>query len=382
METEFQNAVGKSMGEVVRDISEFLSCSCVIHPEKQIDLSAMLPDLNMAEQFSFALLSEARAQGWDPDAAESFYRSAMAMTVEESVIEAMVAAFRDPNGEAYRSYQKKYGNRFSMPDGSYWATCLAVGIDAGQVGDVMQYLRLFTIALMEFAYMGDRNPAETYTWSYYDSFRAMLDELTAPPEPDPLPLKVRAVGGTAGKRDGECYMLSLGVDIENPNPDRMARAISIDITLKDRNGNTVAVVKDRIQNLDPATVYHYGVTRKIKGAATAGISVTAKASGFLKLSTPIMKHIKLTTLRLSRRENGIRLNGTLNSEYDRLLRSITLHYQFLSADNKILGGGNEWMLDGIEQGDHTAFTSNIPVSIKNTVKAVYSVDFDAIELVK
>lgn len=382
METEFQNAVGKSMGEVVRDISEFLSYPFVIHPEKQIDLCRLLPDLNMAEQLSFALLSEALTQGWDMDTAESFYRHAVSMTVDGGTVEAITAAFREPKGEAFAAYRKKYGNRFSMLDGSYWSTCLALGIDAGQVGEVMRYLRLFTVTLMEFAYMGDSNPAVTYAWSYYESFRAMLDELTAPPEPDPLPLKVRSLGGSAGKRNGDTYQLSLGVDIENPNPDRMARDVGIDITLKDRDGNILSVIKDKLRNIDPSTVYHYGVTRKIKGAATAGISVKASAASYLKLSTPIMKHARLTALRLSKQENAMQLTGTLSSEYDRPLRSLTLHYQLLSKENKILGGGNEWLFDGPEANGSTDFSSTLPVIIQHAAKAVYSVDFDAIELVK
>ena len=383
METEFQNAVGKSMGEVARDIAEFLSCSCVIHPQKQIDLSTLLPDLNMAQQFSFALFSEALAQGMSVDSAESFYRHAVASVVDDAVIDAVVAAFHNTEGAEYKAYEQKYGNRFSMLDGSYWATCLAIGIDADAVGDVLQYLRLFIICLMEFAYMGDRNPNATYAWNYYESFRAMLDELTAPPAAEPLPLKVRAMGGTAGKRQGDGYVLSLGVDVENPNPDRMARGVGIDITLKDKNGTVITVIKDQIQSIDPATVYHYGVTRKIRGAATAGLSASAKAAGFLKLSTPIMKHIKLTELRMQKLpEEGVKLLGKLSSEYDRPLRSLTLHYHFLSADNKILGGGNEWLFDTVEPNKTSELSFHVPVSFDRAAKVVYSTDFDAMELIK
>lgn len=382
METEFQNAVGKSVGEIMRDISEFLSTPYLIHPQKQIDLCTLVPELNMGEQLSFALLSEACTQGWDWEAAEGFYRRAVSSVLAEDTVNAMVSAFREPEGEAFLTYQKKYGNRFSALDGSYWATALALGIDAGQVSEVMQYLRLFTVCLMEFVYMGNRNPSETYTWIYYESFRAMLDDLTAPPEADPLPLKVRAIGGSAGKRESDGYMLSLGVDIENPNPDRMARNVCIDITLKDCNGEVITVIRDRIENIDPAAIYHYGVTKKVHGAATAGISAKASATSHLKLSTPIMKHIRLGSLRLSQQPNGIRIAGDLTTAYDRSVKPVTLHYQFLNADNKILGGGCEWLFDGIEPEAKAGFTSNIAVPIQNVAKAVYSVDFDAMELVK
>ena len=64
METEFQKAVGKGIGEVMRDIADFLSTPFIINEERQLDLCTLIPDLNMHEQFSFALLSEARTQGW------------------------------------------------------------------------------------------------------------------------------------------------------------------------------------------------------------------------------------------------------------------------------------------------------------------------------
>lgn len=381
METEFQNATGKGVGEVVRDVREFLSLSCIVHPERQLDLCTLLPDLNMYGQFSFALLSEAYAQGWEPDAAESFYRHATA-GIDEELASTMIAAFRDQSSEAYRTLCRKYGNRFTLSDGSYWSSCLALGIDAGEIGKVMQYLRLFTVTLMEFAYMEDRNPEKTYTWSYYESFRRMLDELTAEPEAEPLPLKIRALGGSAGKRDGDGYMLSLGVDIENPNPDRMARSVGIDITLKDRNGNIITVIKDQLQSIDPATIYHFGVTKRIKGAAVASLSATAKPASYFKLSTPIMRHLKLNAPRVARAENATKLIGNLQSAYDRPLHSVILHYQYLNADNKILGGGSEWIFDEIAPTQPLKISSTVSVPLPAATKILYSVDFDALELVK
>ena len=189
METEFQNAVGKGIGEVMRDITEFLSTPFIINNERHLDLCTLVPDLNMHEQFSFALLSEAHTQGWEPETAENFYRQACGRVVSPEVISSMIAAFRDRNSREYRDYSQKYSNRFTALDGSYWSTALALGIDAGQVGEIMHYLRIFTVCLMEFAYMDDRNPEVTYTWCYYDSFRQMLDDLTAEPDPEPLPLK-------------------------------------------------------------------------------------------------------------------------------------------------------------------------------------------------
>jgi hypothetical protein len=259
---------------------------------------------------------------------------------------------------------------------------LALGIDAGQVGEVMQYLRLFTVCLMEFAYMDDRNPDATYTWCYYDSFRQMLDDLTAEPDPDPLPLKVRALGGSAGKREQDTYYLSLGLDIENPNLDRLARNIQLDIVLKDKEGNVITTIGDKLESLDPGAIYHYGVTRKIRGNAVASFSATAKAASHIKLQTPIMKHVTLSELRLRKNGEGMHFSGNMTGKYDTPLRSMTLHYQFLSAQNKILGGGSEWVLDGLEPGGTRQVNSKIALPIEGAAKVVYSIDFDVVQLLE
>ncbi len=381
METEFQNAVGKGMGEVMRDITDFLCTPYVIHKERQIDLCSLVEDLNMHEQFSFALLSEADAQGWTAEETENFYRHACSPIVESTIIERMLAAFRNRDGEDYRTLNHKYGNRFYSLDGSYWSTVLALGVDADQVEDVLHYLRLFTVTLMEFAYMENRNPSVTYTWCYYESFRNALEALAAPPEPPALPLRVRALGGSAGKRDGDAYTLSLGVDIENPNPDRMARGIQLDITLKDKSGSVIAVIGDRLESLDPGSIYHYGITKKIRGAAVASLSATAKATAHLKLQTPIMKHASLSEVKLSKSEYGMRFCATLTGHYDQPLKSMRLHYQFLSSENKILGGGNEWILNTLLPEQPHRFISEIPVPVTGAAKVVYSLDFDAMQLV-
>lgn len=383
METEFQNAIGKSTGEVIRDIADFLSYPCVIHPKRDLDLRQILPELNMNEQFSFALLSEAEAQGRSASATESFYRHTCASIMGEATVDAMLAAFRNKQGPAYLNLRARYGSDFSLGDGSYWSTALALAIDAGRIEVLMTYLRLFTVCLMEFAYMEDRNPDATYTWTYYESFRRMLDTLTSEPEPEtePLPPAVRAMGGTTMPSTGESYYLSLGVDIENPNPDRMALDIALDITLKDKQGDVITVIKDTLHCIDPASIYHYGITKKIRGAAVAGFSATVHAKSYLKLSTPIMNHVKLADLRMPRTEDGsLRLSGKLLGSYDTPIRSLVLHYQLLSKDNKILGGGGEWLFDGIAPNAATPVELLLPVVFRGVAKAVHSVDFSVNEL--
>ena len=384
METEYQKAIGKSIGEVVCDIAEFLELPCAINLQDGFDLRDLFSKLSMAEQLTFALLAEAYAQGWTPEAAEAFCMRAIAPAAGEEKVAAIAEAFRDRTGDDFRIYDRLYGNRFSLLDGSYWSTCLAIGMDAQEVDKVLHYLRLFTIVLVEFAYMENRNPGEIYAWAYYESFRQMLDNLMTEPEPmpDPLPLKVVKIGGSAGKRDGDTYLLSLGVDIQNPSTEYMARDIALNITLKDKNGNVITHIKDQLKSLDPDTTYHYGVTRKIRGEATANIAASAKAESHLKLSTPIMKHLKLSGLRFSREEEALVTNCKLSNEYGIPLSGVVLHYQLLDETGKIIGGSGEWLLDGVSATDPTPITSKIDIPLPGSKKILYSTDFDALDLLK
>ena len=94
-----------------------------------------------------------------------------------------------------------------------------------------------------------------------------------------------------------------------------------------------------------------------------------------------MKQVKLTDANIGRTAGGVLLVGKLVSHYDRPLRSFVLHYQYLNAQNRILGGGNEWMTEPLEPGKAFPFRSEIAVPVKNAAKMVWSLDFDARELV-
>lgn len=381
MDNTYRNIAGKSAGEVARDIADFLSHSCPVQARQEMDLANLLPDLTMKEQFSFALLMEARMQGWDPTAAEGFYLRACAPIVGAKTADAMLAAFRDPDGEIFRGYLEKYGCDFGLSSHAYWTACLAVAIDAKAISALMGYLRSFTFCLMEFAYMDDRNPDRTYAWNYYESFQRILDELTTAPT-ELVPLKVCSLGGSAGKRINDSYPLSLGVDLQNPNADRMAWNIQVDTTLKDRDGNVITVIADRVNCIDPGAVFHYGITRRIHGPAVAHISVSAKSETFTKLTTPVMKHIRVTEVSLKKQNEGRLFSGSMVNRYDCPIRVCALHYQFLSAQNKILGGGCEWLLDGFPVGGEKTFSVFCPVPVPGAAKVVYSVDFDAKELLR
>ena len=115
METDLQNAFGKSIGEVARDIADFLSTPFVIGAEHPVELCSLIEGLNMHGQFSFALLSEALAGGMTLAEAEAFYLRVCAPLMDDEIVRQTLAAFRDRESEDYRTLLQKYGNDFPQP---------------------------------------------------------------------------------------------------------------------------------------------------------------------------------------------------------------------------------------------------------------------------
>ena len=160
----------------------------------------------------------------------------------------------------------------------------------------------------------------------------------------------------------------------------LAEGMELDTATKE--GKVITTIGDKLESLDPGAIYHYGVTRKIRGNAVASFSATAKVASHIKLQTPIMKHVTLSELRLRKNGEGMHFSGSMTGKYDVPLRSMTLHYQFLSAQNKILGGGSEWVLDGLEPNGTRQVNSKIALPIDGAAKVVYSIDFDVVQLLE
>lgn len=380
METDLQNAFGKSIGEVARDIADFLSTPFVIGAEHPVELCSLIEGLNMHGQFSFALLSEALAGGMTLAEAEAFYLRVCAPLIDDEIVRQTLAAFRDRESEDYRTLLQKYGNDFHALDGSYWATVLSVAIDADEVERVLSYLRAFTVTLLSFAYMEGRNPTSTYSFCYYEAFSEALASFAVVDEA-PLPLCVGRIGGTRGKQTDGAYDLTLGAEIKNPNVGKMARGVSVDVHLKDKEGAILATVRERIQSIDPDTTYHYAVTKRITGGSVASIAVNARASSYLSLSTPIMHHVTISDVQTETRADGTYLTATVKNGYDRPLDSLTVHYQYQNENGKPLGGTSEWLLTRLAAGEERTLTSRVPVPIGGIANVAYSVDFDALTLV-
>ncbi len=376
METEYRNTAGKTAGEVTRDIADFLAMPCILQGKKEVDLANLLPDLNMKEQFSFALLMEACTQGWEADTAERFFRHAVTPHIGEMLTEKMLSLFASPNSHDFGIAVIKYGYGFDLTVPSYWSSCLKLAITAKAIPTLMAYFKMFVICLEEFAYMDGRRPKETYAWNYCKTFEKILDELQKPDLPPSLPVTVRAFGGNSGKKENNAYYISLGVDLENPNKDRAMLDVKIDITLKDKNGQIIDVIGDKISSIDPGAVFHYGITHRVRGASVAGIYAKAHAETYLETDTAEMRGVKIERVGIKHDGQYEILKGTLRSQYDFDLPAFALHYQYLSKDNRILGGGCEWFFDGLKAGDEKQFRMGCAVPLPSATRIVYSLDFD------
>lgn len=435
MENDFRNVAGKTPEEAAKDIALFLGASCIIHRNTaQIDLSGLLPDRNIRGQIAFAVLSELLSGADDRLAAERLFCRLVVSSLGKDLTVETVIAFRNPDSEEYRSLVRRYGAKFTLEDDGYWSSCLALALDTGKsaVTALMNYFRLFTVLLTEIAYLEGRRPERTFVWGYFESFAAILENLTPilipedsaesagptdktesttppdatkettgkaetteetettgeaesgetvpgseqngepAPEVDPgfLPLSVPAAGFRRGAEKETGYPLTAGCDLLNPNPSAVACGVLAEIHLLNRNGKEIATVREEIDRIAPASVFHLGTAVRVRGQTVAEIRATVTADHFLPEVAEPEKPFSLIRPTIRGKDGLTVLNAVITRNSGRASAPFLFSAQLLDATGAILGGGKVRVTELPDDG--YALSLRIPVSLPEAAKLAWS----------
>ena len=158
-----------------------------------------------------------------------------------------------------------------------------------------------------------------------------------------LPLNVSKVGGTIGSKDHNGTSISLGIDATNPNPNKLAYNVTVEISLTDSNGNIVEVINDTIYVIDPNTTFHYGCEKRyIQGMVSSISSASAFAEEFMDVAAgkKYMDGGTFSNFNLTKHDNGCKLTGHLESAYQKSIRNCYVYFQILDENGDIKGGNN------------------------------------------
>lgn len=193
-----------------------------------------------------------------------------------------------------------------------------------------------------------------------------------------LPLKVEKVGGTLGPVDRDnCRTVCVGVDIVNPNKNKMASFITVEVTLSDANGNVVDVINEDIYHIDAGATFHFGYTKVWVNGSVVNISANAYARGFVDTNKTAMDGTSFGNCSLNNdfAANICTVGGLLKSDYNRPIQGCTVHFQIVNASGKIIGGDNVY-LDYLPAGQTRSISSDLSLCIQGGSKIIHSIDFD------
>lgn len=408
MERDFRNAVGKQPGEIARDIALFLELPCVIRRDKEIDLSHLLPNLNIRGQVAFALFSELLSGTDTPDEAEAHFRGLAEPAYGADAVTAVAEAFCNRDGTDYRAMAARYGANFTLDDEGFWPSCLALALDAGAeaTASLMNYFRQFTFLLLEVAYREDCRPDTPYVWGYYESFHAVLENLcdavlsseskedqtaqngeetpsVSPSKHIETPLEnpsesvekpkitVSAVGCRCGSARENGYPITLGCDLCNTHPTIAAENLTVCFHLYNPGGKEAAVIRETVRRIEPGAVFHLGLTKQARGARIARVSVTATVGGASTGRTDA----KIGTLEspsILQKDGRTVLSGSFLCDAEAAGGPVRFFAQLRNADGRIIGGGTVRI--SAVPGERIPIAFPIPLSMPDAVKLAWSAE--------
>ena len=190
-----------------------------------------------------------------------------------------------------------------------------------------------------------------------------------------MPLNVTKVGGTTGPkdRDGDFNIL-LGVDIENPNSDKIATGVTVEITLKSSTGSITEVITDTLYCIDAGATFHYGYEKRWISGDVSNISANAYAREFIDVGgNTFMDGAIFSNFSIYHDDGECDITGEIRSTYNKTIDGCYLYYQ-LKKDGEIVGG-NSTYIDVLPAGATRSLKINNSVDVQ-AAQLEYSVDFD------
>ena len=297
-----------------------------------------------------------------------------------------LAMTKSKAGSRYRELKEKYSHDFSAGDvkTNMWAHLLVASIPLDLVSIFTDdFVHPYVDVLIEFvkedgniddsemAYMNLMLDSIKNVMSFYQSAVGNDDS----DDSEELPLKVIKTGGTMGPKDSDGdFNILLGVDIQNPNPTKLASNVSVEITLKDANGRIVEVINDSLYCIDAGATFHYGVEKKWIHGDVKNFSASAYAREYIDVGDKtFMDGAVFSNFSLAHGDNDCDLSGQLKSNYNKGIDKCYVYYQFIN-DGKIVGG-NYAIVDYLPAGGTRSIKDTSFVDIKAN-RLEYSIDFD------
>lgn len=341
---------------------------------------------NIVDALAFNIAATILSDGSVDDDQEEFLNTFLTQNGSDKDASYYFGLFLRKKSDEYKELESKYGHEFDSLD-SMWMQLLVISTKQTQVNYCGEFVTDYTFKLLIPIIESDGNVEDDeigYCKKLTQSLANVADAITnknsnsgsdSSASNSAMPLKVTGVGGTLGPkdRDGE-FNIMLGVDIHNPNPDKLASMVTVEITLKSKSGSITEVITDTIYCIDAGATFHYGCEKYWMKGQVSNISAAAYAQEFLDIGNKkLMDGAVFSNFSITHGRDCCDITGELKSNYNKTINGCYLYYQ-LKKDGKILGGNNTYV-DILPIGATRSLKIENSVDVK-AGQLVYSIDFD------
>ena len=143
-----------------------------------------------------------------------------------------------------------------------------------------------------------------------------------------------------------------------------------EIHLLNRNGKEIATVREEIDRIAPASVFHLGTAVRVRGQTVAEIRATVTADHFLPEVAEPEKPFSLIRPTIRGKDGLTVLNAVITRNSGRASAPFLFSAQLLDATGAILGGGKVRVTELPDDG--YALSLRIPVSLPEAAKLAWS----------
>ncbi len=196
-----------------------------------------------------------------------------------------------------------------------------------------------------------------------------------------MPLKVVKTGGTVspnGYSKTECN-ISIGAEILNPNKNKVALNVDVEIVFLDSSGRIFDVKHSRINFIDANTTFHFGYEEWCLDNRITNFRVNASAEHYSDRGGITMNFadvIKMSDLNyiLGRDDEDDSFAGVVTNLFNVPLDNVSVFYHCVDSNDDIVGG-NWAYVDVLGANRNYTVQKSASVNLKAS-KIKYSFDYD------
>lgn len=177
-------------------------------------------------------------------------------------------------------------------------------------------------------------------------------------------------------RDDDCYYLSVGAELKNPNISKVAQNVEVRIIVKDSSGRILETDRTTIECIDSNATFYFGTECYISRGTPANYTIQVISENFVNSpsNSTYASGITASHYNVSQDRWSTTFTANVHNGYNRRLY-VSMFFVFYDDAGNITGGANTYIGTMYSNSDDNAEIYLRTVANRSRVRASASFDF-------